>query len=406
MGKLRHESGFTIIELMVGMTIALLASVAIFEVLLASESFKKTTLTGSDAMQNGSYAEFMLSRTLQMGGNGIAQVPNVWGCPLNIYRDNALITGSSAAYSGYAAPFNKIFASALASRSTGYSLPIAPVLIIDGGTGSDALVVMAGQHGSHGYYLSANDKPANGKVFFKNALGINDTCATTTGNRACIAGEVQQDLLLAVDQDAGAGSATCDVAQVKSVTSGVATLTGNHNSAHDYTGEKAFDSFSRSTKIANLGPVAVESSASNLKTVTGPLFLAYAIDDNANLIEWNILTRQTRTIASNIVTLKAIYGVAAKAEDTHVSDWVTASGSQWGIANITPEDIGRIRAVRLAIVARNATPDKETAPYSSFSLFPGSGEEYQYDIPDRKYRYQSYDMIVPLRNMVAAANNS
>ena len=406
MGKFRQESGFTIIELMVGMTIALLASVAIFEVLLASESFKKTTLTGSDAMQNGSYAEFMLSRTLQMGGNGIAQVPNVWGCPLNIYRDNALITGSSAAYSGYAAPFKTIFTSALAGRSTGYSLPIAPVLIIDGGASSDALVVMAGQHGSHGYYLSTNDKPADGKVSFQNTLGINSTCATTTGSRTCIAGEVQQDLLLAIDQDAGAGSTTCDVAQVKSITSSDATLTGDPNSAHDYTGETAFNQFSLSTTIANLGPVAVESSASNLKTATGPLFLAYAIDDNANLVEWNILTHQSRTIASNIVTIKAIYGIADKAEDTHVSDWVTASGSQWGIASIKPEDIGRIRAIRLAIVARSATPDKESAPYSSFSLFPGSGAQYQYDIPDRKYRYQPYDMIVPLRNMVAAANKS
>ncbi|MFA6203610.1 MAG: PilW family protein [Gallionella sp.] len=63
-----RQSGFTLVELMVGMTIGLLVAVIILQVLSVFEAQKRTTTGTADAQTNGSIALFNIGRELQQAG--------------------------------------------------------------------------------------------------------------------------------------------------------------------------------------------------------------------------------------------------------------------------------------------------------------------------------------------------
>ena len=65
------SAGFSLVELMVGVTIGLLATIVIFQVFAVSEGQKRTTTSGSDAEQNGAFAVHNLESLLRAAGNNI-----------------------------------------------------------------------------------------------------------------------------------------------------------------------------------------------------------------------------------------------------------------------------------------------------------------------------------------------
>jgi type IV pilus assembly protein PilW len=65
-----NHHGFSLVEIMVGMVIALLGVIIIFQVFSVSEQVKRTTTSGGDALQNGAAALFSLERSLKGAGYG------------------------------------------------------------------------------------------------------------------------------------------------------------------------------------------------------------------------------------------------------------------------------------------------------------------------------------------------
>lgn len=63
-----HQSGFTLIELMVGLTIGMFVVIIIMQVLSVFEAQKRTTTGTADAQTNGSIALFNIGREVQMAG--------------------------------------------------------------------------------------------------------------------------------------------------------------------------------------------------------------------------------------------------------------------------------------------------------------------------------------------------
>jgi len=63
--------GFGLVDTMVGMVIALIGMVIIFQVFSISEGVKRTTTSGSDAQQTGAISLVYLERSLKMAGYGI-----------------------------------------------------------------------------------------------------------------------------------------------------------------------------------------------------------------------------------------------------------------------------------------------------------------------------------------------
>src|SRR5689334_15387844 len=81
-GTRSRIAGFTLIELMIGVLIGLLASLAVTQVMVNSEGQKRTTTSGSDAQVNGALALATLQRAIQSAGYGFAANPTSLGCAL------------------------------------------------------------------------------------------------------------------------------------------------------------------------------------------------------------------------------------------------------------------------------------------------------------------------------------
>ena len=78
----RASRGFTLVEVMVGVMIGLIATVVIFQVFAVSESQKRTTTGGSDAQQNGGFSLFQVERDIRMAGYGLNHMA-LLGCQIN-----------------------------------------------------------------------------------------------------------------------------------------------------------------------------------------------------------------------------------------------------------------------------------------------------------------------------------
>lgn len=79
--SIRANAGFSLVDVMVGMVIALLGVIIIFQVFSVSEGIKRTTTSGGDALQNGASALFALERSLKEAGYGIFSSTNLAPLP-------------------------------------------------------------------------------------------------------------------------------------------------------------------------------------------------------------------------------------------------------------------------------------------------------------------------------------
>ncbi len=77
--QLRQSQGFSMVEVLVAMLIALLGTVIIFQVFAVSEDIKRTSTSGGDAQQSGLLALFSIERDARMAGFGI-NYPPLLGC--------------------------------------------------------------------------------------------------------------------------------------------------------------------------------------------------------------------------------------------------------------------------------------------------------------------------------------
>ena len=132
MRRATSERGVTLIELMVGMLIGMLAVLVISQVLLVSEGQKRTTTSGADAQVNGALSLFAIQRDIQSAGYGFTSSPAIVGCPVTANFNGAVPAGfpatlaplfiTSAAARGVAADLGdsiRIFS----SSKTSYSVP-------------------------------------------------------------------------------------------------------------------------------------------------------------------------------------------------------------------------------------------------------------------------------------------
>lgn len=78
-----RQRGFSLVELMVGVAVALVAVVVIMQVFQLSEGRRRTTTGGDDAQASGLIAATMLQRDLRQAGQGIVHA-NLLACALTL----------------------------------------------------------------------------------------------------------------------------------------------------------------------------------------------------------------------------------------------------------------------------------------------------------------------------------
>jgi type IV pilus assembly protein PilW len=368
-GGPRRERGLTMVELMVGILIALIGTIVIFQVFAVSEEYKRRTTGGSDAIQSANFSLYQLERQFSWVGAGLARMPNLWGC---------LVTATPA-LPAPPAPFDVL----------GTQVRMAPLLIRDGGGANpDVLLGIGGSNDSVNTPVVVTAPPP--------ATPAQVSLTTTLGVK-------QKDFLLIVEQEITGNP--CRLAQVTSATPAPIAPAKVGVIPNPVALSAAFNGYTGSAKVANLG--------------AGLQITAFTVgDDPATGVKNVLLTYdvfnggQPVSLADNVVNVQAVYGVAASPTDPKVAQWVPPT-APWDWANLnngsaaSADLIARLRAVRIAVVARNAQWEKDQVSPASFALFadlPAATVTVNLTAAERQYRYKVFDEVIPLRNMIIANN--
>ena len=360
------QSGFSLIELMVGLIIGLLTTLVIMQVFSVFEGQKRTTTGTADAQTSGSVGLYSLQRDVQLAGFGLPLFDETH-MPLNC----ASTTFALAAVATPAMPATTV--------------NLIPVSIVDGGAGAGATDTISVRYGS---------SSSGGIPMVVSANGTSTTTVNLDTNLGCAVG----DTAIAVT------GATCGVTRV--------------------TGKPAADQL-------NISPAVTVTEGADPKSATR-FACAGTWNDVTYSVSGTQLVRDTTadgvangtSIVDGVVSIQAQYGISAADNQNQIAQWVNATGT-FATTATTPTiaNRNRIKAVRVAIVARNglleravvstscsstttANPtgvcawDATSASPTTASPAPTVNLTHLADWD--RYRYKVYESVIPLRNMVWA----
>lgn len=135
----------------------------------------------------------------------------------------------------------------------------------------------------------------------------------------------------------------------------------------------------------------------------------YALN-GAELQMTRVFDGTTVTLMRNVIGLRFEYGVSASAVSglangnrAALADWVDPTEAGWG--TVTSANIGRIKAVRIGLVVRSPQREKENAVTGQCEASTAKpvlfGNEIEPDVTDWQcYRYRTQIVVAPLRNII------
>lgn len=390
---------------MVGLTIGMLVSVVILQVLSVFEAQKRTTTGTADAQTNGSIALFNIGRELQQAGYPLMPVTN------SALECTAVTVGGSA----------------------GTIAQLSPATLADG-------VATTGVSASDTITLRYGDTAMGGVP------------TQTTGNPTASAGTAAPARDVAVLNNFGCQindailitkGTSCAISTVVALPAGTTSLTFSDETNLDKTDAKTLVTAataaptSSGTNLACLGAwheVTYHVFGGNLErcdtTETDPQTSAPSLCDSTKNSTSSPKNAGWKPTVTGVVNIQAQYGISAAANSNQVVQWVnaknladwvvgtdgTSTGVDWG-TGLTLADRNRIKAIRIAVVARNAkmevsnvtTACSSTTSASPTGLcsWPGTVASpapmidlSQSDSNWQRYRYRVFENIIPLRNMI------
>lgn len=359
------QRGVTLVELMVGMLIGLVAVIIITQTLLVSENQKRSTTSGSDAQVNGALSLYTIQRDVEMAGYGLTSSPEVIGCPISARFNNAIPVG-------FPATLSPIFITPQGARPPGSI--------------GDSIRVLASSKTSYSVPTRVNPP-----VYAVGGQAFNVT--STLGMR-------QNDLAL-VASDA---TQPCWVFQINGVPTATVLPRTDYDAGWNLTGMPNIG-YGDGSVLINLGSLIDIRYEINANTLQSSTF------DIANPG-----TRITRDLQPDIVNLKAFYGrdtlsalPALQAGQGVVDTYDTTTPT-------TNEGWLRVLSVRLIVVARSGQYEKEDVTPANVSWSVGAtpavtgsascaaGQCLTINVDHlsdyKRYRYKVFDTVIPLRNMV------
>lgn len=395
------QTGYSLVELMVGLVIGLVATVVIMQTFASFEGNKRSTTGIADAQTNGSIALYSIQRELQFAGYGM---PLMSGTMPTID-----ILPNEATFADYTGKTEAEILTAQAAQLAAYEAKVA----------AGAIKVQAGEvftalrcDSSSTLALDLDNDPATAVVTIGfNALvtpvsitdGVNGDSidirygTTSRGALPTRVTNVTPPNYVGVMNNMGcrAGDVVLVTKEVKSSTACVATkLTAATTNA-------SLDATPTALNVLSNSGMAVGDRLACLGQVRQITF-----DVNGNQ-----LRRNNIPVISDIVNLQAQYGVSANINSEIVAEWRDATGATWAAPNVANRN--RIKAVRLAVVARNSLLEKDVVsqPCTGTATGPAkvcawganinlAGTDVGTDW--NRYRYRVYEVVVPLRNILAA----
>ena len=76
-----RSRGFSLVEVLVGLVIGIVALLVIYQVFAVSEGYKRTASSGGDAQTTGLVSTFLIAQDLVSAGSTIASSPALANCP-------------------------------------------------------------------------------------------------------------------------------------------------------------------------------------------------------------------------------------------------------------------------------------------------------------------------------------
>lgn len=366
--RYRFQSGLSLVELLVGMAIGLVATLAISNLFSGFEARKRVIAGGADAQSSGMLAMYYLQRDAQNAGFGLplynSSDPSPLLCPIDTSINQA-----------------------------GVIINLSPVVLVDGGAGNDIVRIRYGNPASGGASLRATGTmtaPAlDGRLI---GCQPNDVVLfhQTPANPSCSLGRLQS---LNADRTINT------LAEIN--TTPTANPVVNLNGA-DWVRFSCLGAWNQYEYTVN---AALELSRTGGTAGTAPFPNSAAVP-----------------VASDIVSLQAQYGVTNTPDPTatgataaaylnRVDQWVDATGI-YGPAMVLL-DRNRIRAIRIAVVARDGNLQKNTvsqacngsaAGVSRVCIWQADANPANVDlsaVPNwQRYRYRTFEATIPLRNVI------
>lgn len=364
--------GFTLVELMVGMALALITTVIIAQVVVNAEGQRRTTSSGSDAQVNGSVGLYTVSRDVQGAGYGLISHSAALGCPITAKY------GSAATL----------------------ALTLAPATITVNANGVPTLRTFSSGRSSFSVPMVVKANHAAVDTSFT----VNSSTGVSNGDTMmAIPGTWSSSNWCTVFQVAGSGANVLSSTVVPNVTVTAGWNPASTASLMPTTGYPADTSY-----LVNLGSIVLRE---------------YTVASE-NLVMRELQATGTwgadQVLASGIVAMRVMYGKDTSAPKDGVVDQFDTT------TPTTADDWSRVLSVRIAVVARSEIREKVevtiadpvwdvgTATTVSGTAACSTGSSRQCltltipkpnatDTEWQHYRYKVYDTVVPLRNVVWSA---
>ena len=346
-----YHAGFTLVELMVGLAIGMLATVVIIQVISVFEAQRRTTAGTADAQTNGGIALYSIAREVQLAGYPLVPVTD---SPIEC--TTLSINGAVDA----TVP-NRLSPVVVADDVVGAGVNASP---------SDRLTLRYGTSAMGGVPT---------QISIMGTPTAND--ATVGTNFGCQAG----DITLIANGTACAMSTVAAVA-------GTATLT------------------LANTTGAIGGGVANLSCMGTWNEIT----YAVNNGNLERTVVNNFGAAATTPVVAGVVNLQVQYGVSAAANSNQVTQWVDASGA-WAAPTVANRNrikgvriavVARNAKTEPGVVTSACSSTTAAAPTGLCAWEGSAGSPAPaIDLSDgdpnwRSYRYRVFETIIPLRNMV------
>ncbi|HEU4460942.1 MAG TPA: PilW family protein [Methylibium sp.] len=384
--------GFSLIELMVSVTIGLVVTLAVFGVLAASEARKRNATSLNDINQSGVYATYILDRAIRSAGTGFAQAwPQIGGCRVNATLRDAgggVDIGAWPRAGALPAPF----------AGVPQTLRLAPVIAFRNASaaGSDVIQVM----NTSGGFGEAPPEIGPGsltslRVVLPNSIGIraNDLLLVAGSGECQLTQVAAAKPLCAGDPTAAPGTACAPVVE----------FAGRYHNASG----TGFASVSAGRGFA----VPLGNATTN-----PPQLMLYGVGANSTLFSYDTLlidgNDAAQPVAENVRALYAAYatdpgvldGTIVWQAPTATGAWSGASLSNGSAASNTL--LREIVAVRIGVVMRSSLVEREDVAPASLTLFSDlpAGVQRTLDLTgageSRRQRHRVVEVTVPLRNFL------
>lgn len=383
----RATAGFTLVEVMVGMVLAMLTTVIVSQVLLRAEGQKRSATSGSDAQVNGTLALFTLQRELQNAGYGLAVNPGALGCPVN-YR----YKGSSGA-----------------AAATAGSFTLAPIVIAQGTSGApDVLRVLRSDSAGAAVpsVLTAAHAQTAGVFTVRSAFSLTQgdlavaVPATWSSSAPCTLFQVMPDStfsLTATNVPHAAGSTGWNTESAVFPSGGYASgatlvnLGRMVNRVYGVIGNNLVYTELSATSGTEAGaeangtspPRVVFAQIVNLQAL-------YGLDNDGN----GVVDQYTDTTPSDFMTWSRVLNVRVALvarSSNREKDAVTTAEPQWNLGGTDTLSISAANPT--ATCTAGVTGDRCYTLKVNFAT-PSTDTEWQH------YRYRVFDTVVPLRNVL------